>query len=438
MAARNFASGGPVQHFDEGGRVRPSPEDAAIRAATPTGKMINPYFGRTVYKERGDTAPSTVNVTDQYITDPSYAAPIEEVAAPTWLTSQRSSFDPVYNQVTVNDPNARQGRKTVSTGKPIGYRYDNGNSTYITTDLDGNILSSEERRGNGWDGFRDGVVKPAAIMAATAYSMGAFNPATAAAANPFSLSGGTASFGAGSTAATGSALATAAPGLTAGGLTGTTTASGLAGLMGMESGKAATAVNTGALNTGVGLARGQKPLDALKGGVTAAALSPVGSFVSDSVGGGYMGKLAGSTAVGGLQGVATGRGLVDGAQQGLVAGGIDIAGDYVGGMARNATGNKFAGTAANSLTQSTLKGLPPGATLDSLATQYAAGELKDLTGLDPTVAKTVVSLARGKKVSPIGALTQYAAGKAAPVGSRTAARAARGTNAVGALTQTGA
>ena len=173
----------------------------------------------------------------------------------------------------------------------------------------------------------------------------------------------------------------------------------------MESGKAATAVNTGALNTGVGLARGQKPIDALKSGIVSAALSPVGSYVSDTVGGGYVGKLAGSTAIGGIQGAASGRGVIDGMQQGLTAGGLDIAGDYVGGKVTGETGSKFAGTAANALTKSTLRGLPPGATIDSLATQYASGKLSVLSGLPPDLAGIVVNLAKTKKPSAKGALT---------------------------------
>ena len=284
----------------------------------------------------------------------------------------------------------------------------------------------ESQKGNGWDEAWK-QVRPFAAMAAMAYGAnalgGALGGGSAATAGGTGI-GGTAGIGSGT--ALGGAATTGVGGtLTAAG-TFANTAPGLAGMLGMGKGMTATAVNTGALNTGIGLARGQKPIDALKTGLTSAALSPVGSFVGDAVGGGYVGKLAGSTAVGGLQGVASGRGLIDGAQQGLVAGGIDIAGDYVGGLARSATGNKFAGTAANSLTQSTLKGLPPGATLDSLATQYAAGEIKDLTGLDPKMAKIVLDLARNKKVSAVGARTALGSAADRAVGSRKLSRAAAG------------
>jgi hypothetical protein len=183
--------------------------------------------------------------------------------------------------------------------------------------------------------------------------------------------------------------------------TGSNAASGLAGQLGMSKGAMATALNTGALNTGVGLARGQDLGQALKGGVTSALLSPVGGFVGDAVGGGVVGKLVGSTAAGGLQGVATGRGLTDGLQQGLVSGIANVAGNYIGGQ----TGSNFAGKAASALTKATLSGQKPGSTIDSLATQYAAGELSDLSGLDPATANIVVNLARNKRVSPVGALS---------------------------------
>ena len=184
--------------------------------------------------------------------------------------------------------------------------------------------------------------------------------------------------------------------------TGGNAATGLAGQLGMSKGAMATALNTGALNTGVGLVRGQDLGQALKGGVTSAFLSPVSGFVSDSVGGGVLGKLAGSTAAGGLQGIATGRGLTDGLQQGLVSGIASAAGDYVGGQ----TGSQFAGKATNALTRSTLSGKRPGSTIDALATQYAAGEIADLSGLDPAMARVVVNLARSKKASPVGALSR--------------------------------
>lgn len=182
-------------------------------------------------------------------------------------------------------------------------------------------------------------------------------------------------------------------------------ASGLAGLVGMNAGYGASALNSGALNTAVGLARGQNIGEALRGGVTAAALSPIGGYVSNAVGGGALGTIAGNTATGGAQGLVSGRGLTDGLQQGLVSGLVSAAGDYAGGVARGATGSRFAGTAANALTRSTLRGQGPGSTLDSLATQYAAGEISDLSGLDPAVASIVVNLARNKRVSPVGALS---------------------------------
>ena len=189
----------------------------------------------------------------------------------------------------------------------------------------------------------------------------------------------------------------------------TTPATGLAGLLGMDSGLAATALNTGALNTGMSLARRNNIGDALKSGATGALLSPVSGYVSGLTGGGTLGTLAGNTALGGVQGAIGGRGFGRGLQDGFVNGLVSEAGSYIGGKASGLTGNNFAGTAANSLTQSTLRGRDPKATLDSLATQYASGELTDLTGLPPQVANLVVNLAQNRKPTAsqaVGALSQ--------------------------------
>jgi hypothetical protein len=214
-------------------------------------------------------------------------------------------------------------------------------------------------------------------------------------------------------------------------------ASGLAGTLGMNAGLGATALNTGALNTGMGLLRGQNIGDALKSGATGALLSPVSGYVGDLVGGGTVGTLAGNTALGGVQGLISGKGLADGARDGFVNGLVSEAGSYMGGKASGLTDSKFAGTAANTLTQTALKGGDASAAIDSLASQYASGQLKDLTGLDPAVAKLVVAAARGKKIDPAGALTQYARSTANAVGSNALRRATTGNGAVGALTQTG-
>jgi hypothetical protein len=127
-----------------------------------------------------------------------------------------------------------------------------------------------------------------------------------------------------------------------------------------------------------------------------------------------------------VQGALNGQGFGKGLQNGLVNGLASSAGTYMGGLAKDATGNNFAGTAANSLTQSTLKGHDPMEALDSLATQYAAGELTDLSGMDPKMASIVVNLARNKKVSPVGALTSLANSAPNAVGSRPLVQAAAG------------
>jgi len=196
------------------------------------------------------------------------------------------------------------------------------------------------------------------------------------------------------------------------------TASGLAGTMGMAPGMAATALNTGALNTGMGLLRGQNIGDALRGGATSALLSPIGSMANTAATSAFsgsglspellkaLGTTVGSAATGGAQAVASGkplgRGFIDGAVNGIVA----SAGNYIGGKTTGLTGNKFAGKVASSVTQSALRGKP--LSIDALATQYATGKLTDLSGLDPSVAGIVVNLAKRKRPSATGALSALA------------------------------
>lgn len=155
----------------------------------------------------------------------------------------------------------------------------------------------------------------------------------------------------------GGALAIGAAALTGGGSlaalgSGAGSASGLAGTLGMNSGWAATALNTGALTTGMGLARGQNLAEALKGGLTSAALSPVGGWASGAVGGGTLGALAGGAAVGGASAALRGKDLVTGLRDGLVNAGVGQIGKYADGLA----GGRAAGEIANVATKTALKG----------------------------------------------------------------------------------
>jgi len=123
--------------------------------------------------------------------------------------------------------------------------------------------------------------------------------------------------------------------------------------------------------------------------------------------------------------------LVTSAAKTAVAGGDlgDIAksagatylGNEVGGEVTGATGSDFAGKAANTLTQAGVRGNLSGATLDSLAAQYAAGTLTDLSGLPPQAAQIVVNLAKNRRVSPIGALTTAMNAVGSPQLARSAA-----------------
>ena len=260
----------------------------------------------------------------------------------------------------------------------------------------------ESQKGNGWDEAWKQIGRPIATGALMYTGVGALAE----------MMGGAAAAGAAAGAGTaGSAGIGSGTVLGGGAATGATSASGLAGYLGMNAGYGATALNSGVLNTGMSLARGNNIGDALKSGVTSAFLSPISTYVGDAAGGGLVGQVAGSTASGGVQGLINGQGFGKGLGTGLTNGLVGAAGSYMGGMTKDATGSDFAGSAADTLTKSALRGNLNGATLDSLATQYLSGQLTDLTGLPPGVASSVLSLARGKKLNP-GALTQLAVGSA--------------------------
>jgi hypothetical protein len=143
-----------------------------------------------------------------------------------------------------------------------------------------------------------------------------------------------------------------------------TPASGLAGMVGMKSGMAATALNSGALNAGITALRGGSLEDSLKSGLTAAALSPVGGWAKGVVGEATAGLGKGisnaiaSTAAGAATGAAgaalTGKDIGKGATTGLIAGGIQSFGNAVGGWAKQETGSDLVGMAASAGTKAVL------------------------------------------------------------------------------------
>ena len=187
-------------------------------------------------------------------------------------------------------------------------------------------------RYGGWH-----AVKPLAQLAATAAAMYYGVGALGAAAG-------------GGAAATGAAAATPA--------------TGLAGTLGMNAGVGATALNAGALNTGISLVQGKNIGDSLKSGVMAAALSPVGGWAKGVVGEATAGLGKGisnaiaSTAAGAATGAAgaalTGKDIGKGATTGLIAGGIQSFGNAVGGWAKQETGSDLVGMAASAGTKAVL------------------------------------------------------------------------------------
>ena len=188
-------------------------------------------------------------------------------------------------------------------------------------------------RYGGWH-----AVKPLAQLAATAAAMYYGVGALGAAAG-------------GGAAATGAAAATPA--------------TGLAGTLGMNAGVGATALNAGALNTGISLVQGKNIGDSLKSGVMAAALSPVGGWAKSAIGGatsevlgktmgGIVGKIGAGAATGAAGAALTGQDIGKGFTNGIISGAINSVGGAAGKLAKDATGSNLVGGVTSAAVSNTL------------------------------------------------------------------------------------
>jgi hypothetical protein len=230
----------------------------------------------------------------------------------------------------------------------IGYHGENGKGGYFAPEV--NMGWVKDDRKSGW--LQQHGVNPDTLMAAAALATGG---------------GALGAFG-----------GAAAGGAAAGGA-----ASGLAGSLGMSAGLGATALNAGALNTGMSLLRGQNIGDSLKAGATGALLSPVGSFVGGAVGGGVLGNIAGQAAQGGAGAALRGGDVWSGVRDGAVNGAVSSAGQFVGrnvgGMASDLgkTGSQFVGQFANTATQQALRGrrVDPGQIVQNQLYNYGKNSL---------------------------------------------------------------
>mgnify|MGYP000961878154 CR=1 FL=1 len=194
----------------------------------------------------------------------------------------------------------------------------------------------ESQLGNGWDEAWKQIGRPVATAAAMYFGVGALGAATAG----WSAAG-----------ATGAAAATPA--------------TGLAGTLGMNAGIGATALNAGALNTGISLVQGKNIGDSLKSGVMAAALSPVGGWAKSAIGGaasGVLGKTAGGivgnigagAATGAAGAALTGQDIGKGFTNGIISGAINSVGGAAGKLAKEATGSNLVGGVTSAAVSNTL------------------------------------------------------------------------------------
>ena len=382
-------------------------------------------------REYGDAwleaTPDQMNAVYNKLRTAQLYAPVEESAGKTAYTQShamsREDFLQKYGTTFVADDKGGNAASEVA-GMDVGQYYDNyigPNRMTHSFDGDGNIVAPSE--GNQvygrqyWDAYDEvnphpesqvvtGVqgfinhMKPLAAMAAMAYGANA-------------LVGGWATAGSTATYSAGAALDA--------GITAATTAPGVAGMVGMAPGMAATAVNAGVLNTGVSLAMGKNIGDSLKSGVTAAALSGVGGWASEGIKGATASlgvpasraiAAVGSGAVTGAAGAAiNGTDIGKGALTGMTTGAISEASEYVGRWAKDATKSADVGRAASTVTSTVLNGGDVGTGLVNAAVNQVSGDVGKTVGGGYTgalVSEYAKSALTGKKLNKRSLLTSLA------------------------------
>ena len=162
-----------------------------------------------------------------------------------------------------------------------------------------------------------------------------------------------------------------------------TPATGLAGTLGMNAGVGATALNAGALNTGISLAQGKNIGDSLKSGVMAAALSPVGGWAKGAIGdataglGSGISKTLATVGAGAATGAAgaalTGQDIGKGFTNGIISGAIGAVSGEAGKLAKDATGSDLVGGVTKAAVSGVISGKKK-----NLATAAINGAINDL------------------------------------------------------------
>ena len=171
-----------------------------------------------------------------------------------------------------------------------------------------------------------------------------------------------------------------------------TPATGLAGTLGMNAGVGATALNAGALNTGISLVQGKNIGDSLKSGAMAAALSPVGGWAKGAIGeataglGSGISKTLATVGAGAATGAAgaalTGQDIGKGVTIGIMSGAIGAVSGEAGKLAKDATGSDLVG----SVTKAGVSGIISGKK-KNLATAAINGAIDDLSNPMASVNK---------------------------------------------------
>lgn len=116
----------------------------------------------------------------------------------------------------------------------------------------------------------------------------------------------------------------------------------------MNAGVGATALNAGALNTGISLVQGKNIGDSLKSGAMAAALSPVGGWAKGAIGeataglGSGISKTLATVGAGAATGAAgaalTGQDIGKGVTNGIISGAINSVGGAAGSWQKKQPG----------------------------------------------------------------------------------------------------
>lgn len=205
-------------------------------------------------------------------------------------------------------------------------------------------------------------------------------------------------------------------------------ASGVAGLLGMDAGTAANAVNTGAINAGTNLVRTGDVGSAINAGIVGALTGGAGSLAADEIAnilpsdlnsttGGALSNIASGAVSGGTNAALTGRDIGQGILGGAASGATNAITSDIGSAAKSLASPlstidpALAAAASGAITGGVVGGLTGQDPLQSALTAGATGGVKAAVGELANTQDWFKTLSPNQQSLAVNAMTSALAGK---------------------------